>query len=586
MDRSLISLFLVPIIALSAQAQDLEPVWGGAFGGSGVDVGYDVALDADGHVYVVGIFEGTVDLDPGPGVSTLTSAGGSDVFVSKFDTSGTLLWAKAFGGIHDDGSAATVAVDDAGNVYITGGFMGTADFDPGPGSSTLTAATTAQTDIFISKLDPNGNFVWVKGIVGGTWWDNSYDIAIDPSGNVVVVGRFYYQGGPRDFDPGPGTYFLTAGHEDIFVLKLTSAGDFVWAVAFGTAPDESRGYSLALDADGNIFTTGYFRGTVDFDPDTANTYDLSAPGTWNVFFHKMDADAHFLWARALPITTATYYNDGSYGSKITLDPQGNLYATGRFSGTIDFDPGAGTWPLTAVGDNDVYLTKFTPGGGLVWARSFGGPGYDEGVCVNAVNGGLFLSGIFASTADLDPGPAVLSHTSAGDADAFLLKLDTAGVLIHAASMGGGGSDRAHAMKTSGSGALYVTGWFTGTTDLDPGNGTVSAASAGNFDGFLLKLHEADVTAIDESSSGQEDMILYPVPARDRITVLLQEGLIGERGVIQVVDATGKCVRNEPVPSFGTDLTIELPPGSAEGMYQVVITTAGSTLRQARFLLLR
>ena len=168
MHRSLLGLVLLLFIAPLSRAQEIEPVWGGSIGSSGGDVVYDVTLDDDGHVYAVGIFEGTTDMDPGAGVYELTSAGSADLFVSKFDTSGTLIWSKAMGGTYADGSSATVAVDAAGNVYITGGFIGTADFDPGPGTFTMTAATTGQTDIFIAKLDANGDFVWAKGIAFGT----------------------------------------------------------------------------------------------------------------------------------------------------------------------------------------------------------------------------------------------------------------------------------------------------------------------------------------------------------------------------------------------------------------------------------
>lgn len=585
MNRTLLSILLVLLLAQLSRAQEMEPVWGGPIGSSGGDVVYDVTLDDDGHVYVVGIFEGTADMDPGAGVYALTSAGSSDVFVSKFDTSGTLIWSKAMGGIYGDGSAATIAVDAAGNVYITGGFMGTADFDPGAGTFNMTAATTSQTDIFIAKLDANGDFVWAKGIIGGTWWDNSYDIAIDPAGNVVVVGRFYYQGGARDFDPGPDTYYLTAGHEDIFVLKLNADGEFVWAVDFGTAPDESRGYSLAIDDDGSILTTGYFRGAVDFDPDSVNTYTMTSVGTWNVFYHKMDADANFLWARSLPVTTTTYYNDGSYGSKITLDPDGNLYATGRFSGTIDFDPGAGSWPLTSTGDNDIYLLKFTPAGELVWARSMGGSGYDEGVCLTVANGGLYLSGIFAATADLDPGTGVLSETSEGDADMFLLRLDTAGTLLNGMSMGGGGADRAHSMKASGSGALYVAGWFASTTDLDPGAGTLNVTAAGPYDGFLVKLADADLTAIEESNT-LHAIALHPNPANDQIFLMLQVDMVGERAMIEVFDATGKRVHSEQVSTLGALQPIDLSGDLKEGLYLVMVRVEGQAPKSARVIVKR
>lgn len=404
--RTLLALLLLPSATM---AQEMMPEWGIHIGGSGEARSYATALDGAGHVYSAGVFTSTVDFDPGAGVTELTSAGSNDIYVTKLDTNGTLIWARSMGGAYNDGVLG-IAVDDAGNVYTTGGFCGTADFDPGAGTFNMTAATTGQSDIYISKLDVNGDFVWAKGIIGGTWWDNGHGIAVDQDGNVLVTGRFYYQGGPRDFDPGPGTFFLTAGHEDIFVLKLDTEGDFLWAVAFGTAPDESRGYSIVLDDAGNSYLTGYFRGRVDFDPGTG-TFNMTAAGTWNVFYLKLDMDGAFVWATSLPVTTTTYYNDGGYGKKIALDNDGNLLATGRYAGTIDFDPGAGVTQLTSSGDFDIYAIKFTNTGELLWARSAGGSGYDEGYGITTdAEGNAQVCGIFKNTAIFDPGVGdVIGH---------------------------------------------------------------------------------------------------------------------------------------------------------------------------------
>lgn len=541
-------------------------------GSGGSDYGSSIALDAAGHVYTTGGFTGTMDIDPGAGVNNLSSAGGNDVYVTKFDTVGTLIWARSFGGVYSDG-ATSIAVDPSGDVYIAGGFSGTADFDPGTDVFEMTAATTDQNDIYICKLDASGNFLWAKGIIGGTWWDNAYDIAIDPSGNVIVTGRFYYQGGPRDFDPGPGTFFLTAGHEDIFFLKLDANGDFLWAEAFGTAPDESRGYAIALDDDGNIFATGYFRGTVDFDPGPG-TFNMTSAGTWNVFYMKVGPDGALLWAKSLPITTTSYYTDGSYGRKITIDANGDLLATGRYSGTIDFDPGAGTLELTSTGDYDIYVAKFTNAGEAVWARSAGGAGYDEGFCITTTSdGNLLVTGSFQVAADFDPGADTLELVSAGAEDAFVLRLDGNGDLIQATSFGGTSYDRGHALVNSASGAIYLTGWFAGTTDLDPGSGMQPAVSAGSNDAFLLKLIESAGTGIAEPASFNANWI-YPNPANERATIILDASATGKRGVIEVFDATGKRVRSEQVAKLNAAQPLDLSDDWREGVYLVLVKVDG------------
>lgn len=554
----------------TALAQDLVPVWGGSMGTSGSDNSTGIVLDATGHVCTAGSFTGTMDVDPGPGVTNLTSAGSNDIYVTKFDTSGTLVWARVMGGANSDGALA-VAVDAAGNVYTTGAFAGTADFDPGAGSATMTAATTGESDIFISKLDSDGGFVWAKGIIGGTWWDHGHGIAVDPSGNVVVTGRFYYQGGPRDFDPGPGTFFLTAGHEDIFVLKLDADGNFVWAVDFGTGPDESRGYSIALDGDGNIFTTGYFRGTVDFDPG-AGTFNMTSVGTWNVFYLKLDPSGSLVWAKSLPISTSTYHNDGGYGRKIAIDANGHLLTTGRYSGMIDFDPGIGTNELTSTGAYDLYVAKYTNAGEMVWAKSAGGAGHDEGYGITArSDGSVLVTGTFQETADLDPGADTLEMIAVGADDAFILNLDSDGELVLATSLGGDGSDRGYALVSSGTGAIYLTGWFAGTTDLDPGSGTLSAASAGSNDAFLIKLIESDGTGIvDPASHAGAGIGIFPNPAIDHVYIACDADLFRKRAVIEVFDGTGKRVHSEHVSSLNALQRFDLTSAWHEGLYLVIV----------------
>ncbi len=583
---SIHTLSVVLLLPVAAQAQDLVPIWGGSMGTSGSDNSTGIVLDGAGHFYTAGSFTGTMDVDPGPGVTNLVSAGGNDIYVTKFDTNGTLIWARAMGGAYNDGALA-VAVDASGNVYTTGGFCGTADFDPGAGSFNMTAATTGETDIFISKLDSDGDFVWAKGIIGGTWWDHGHGIAIDPSGNVVITGRFYYQGGPRDFDPGPGTFFLTAGHEDIFVLKLDTNGDFLWAVAFGTAPDESRGYAVALNDVGDIFITGYFRGTVDFDPGPG-TVNLSSVGTWNIFYLKLDATGDLVWVRSLPISTDTYYTDGGYGRKIAIDADGNLLTTGRYSGSIDFDPGAGTSELTASGGYDVYVTKFSDAGELIWAKSFGGDGYDEGFGITARSDGrILLTGTFEGTADLDPSTDTLAFVSAGAADAFILDLTSDGELEFATSLGGSDNDRGYALVSGGPGTIYLTGWFAGTTDLDPGNGTLSAVSAGSNDAFLVKLIETDGTGLSEEEVISGNGIrVQPNPASDRATMLLDASMAGKRGTIEVFNATGKRVHAERVSSLNTSQPLDLPGEWSEGLYMVVVRVEGGTARAARVMVRR
>ena len=196
-------------------------------------------MDDSGNVHTTGSFEGTVDFDPGAGSATRTSSGSLDVFVQKLNASGTYDWAISFGASSSD-QGYSVTVDASGNVYTTGSFLGTADFDPGSGTANLTSA--GPWDIFIQKLNASGNFVWAKSF-GDSSIDGGYSITTDASGNIFTTGHF---AGTVDFNPGVGTANLTsAGNYDIFIQKLSQGVngivDIVTGININTFPNPSNG---------------------------------------------------------------------------------------------------------------------------------------------------------------------------------------------------------------------------------------------------------------------------------------------------------------------------------------------------------
>src|SRR5262249_40197050 len=153
-------------------------------------------------------------------------------------------------------------------------------FDPGPGTYNMTPHAY---DAFISKLDSSGNFVWA-GQLGGARYDVAWGVTNDAAGNVYTVG--YFQG-TADFDPGPGAYNLTpAGPSDAFISKLDSGGHFVWAGQLGGATGDVHALAVHLDAAGNVYTVGYFKGTADFDPGPG-TYNLTSAGGYGFFVSKL-----------------------------------------------------------------------------------------------------------------------------------------------------------------------------------------------------------------------------------------------------------------------------------------------------------
>ncbi|MCH8902458.1 MAG: T9SS type A sorting domain-containing protein [Bacteroidetes bacterium] len=384
-----------------------------------------------------------------------------------FSKAQTFLWANVIGSTGADVSYG-IAIDDTGNVYLTGYFAGTTDFDPGAGTANLTSVGDA--DIFFAKYDMNGNYVWAHSI-GTGWRDEGLDITVDDLGNVYITGYFR---DPADFDPGAGISILTpVASQDIYFAKYDAAGNYLWARAIGSKLID-LGADISVDASGNVYLTGSIQDTTDFDPG-AGTAILTTSGA---FFAKYDSGGNYLWANVL---------DGCAGSRIDIDNSANVYVTGYFFGTVDFDPGAGTTNLTSVGLYDIFFAKYDSAGNLLWARNMGGPSLDVGASIVVDDSGkIYLTGFFVGTADFDPGAGTANLTAIGFSDIFFAKYDETGKYIWAKKIGGGNIDLGSSIALDGSGHVYVTGQFQGTADFDPGAGVANLSSAGVEEIFFAK----------------------------------------------------------------------------------------------------
>ncbi|HEX6334002.1 MAG TPA: hypothetical protein VFZ78_07230, partial [Flavisolibacter sp.] len=346
----------------------------------------------------------------------------------------TFGWAVSMGAAQQDRSNA-VATDAVGNVYTTGLFRGTVDFDPGAGIFSMTS-TTYGSDMFVQKLDPSGNLLWAVKLDGDSL-SGGLSITTDAAGYVYVAGGFR---GSKDFEPGSGTYSMSsAGGVDAFILKLTPDGVFAWARRIGGPGNEIIGV-IRCDHAGNVVFTGTFEGTADFDPGAGVMNMTSAatsdPGT-NVFVEKLGADGSFLWARHL---------SGSYTAMqplgIAFDASNSVVFSGSFFGTVDFDPGTPVHAITVIGNNDMYVEKLDAAGNFLWVRRTGVSNWGgmSGIPLADAAGNFYICGGFGGgggtgTADFDPGPAVYNLTAAfPGVDGFIWKLDNAGNFVWAKQM--------------------------------------------------------------------------------------------------------------------------------------------------------
>ena len=398
-------------------------VWARQLGGDRLELSGGIAVDRSGNVHTTGQFYGTTDFDPGPSVFNLTPIEQADTFVSKLDSVGNFLWARQFG----RSSGRNVAADDNGNVFTTGSFFGTADFDPGPGVFNLTSSGFG--DIFITKLDPDGSFVWAAQM-GGVSSEIGLGVTVH-DGDVYSTGDFR---GPTDFDPGPGVFELTPpGGRDVFVSKLDSDGNFVWARQMGgSGLASARGWGVAVDGSGNVHTVGHFSETADFDPGTS-VFHLTSAGLDDVFVSKLDNAGNFVWTRRIGGA------DDDLGYGIAIDASGRVFTTGSFRGTVDFDPGSGVFHLSTVLGVDPFISRLDSAGNFVWAQQMTGTGFDagRGVAVDD-SGNVYATGNFAGTGDFDPDGSGFNLTASGDADIFVAKYKDVTTTVQAPSINEGG----------------------------------------------------------------------------------------------------------------------------------------------------
>jgi PKD repeat protein len=469
----LFSIFLF-LISLQITAQSIE--WTKTIGGVGNDYGHSINVDNNGNIYTTGYFEGTVDFDPDTGVYNLTTVY-IDIFIQKIDASGNFVWAKSIGNTSfDPNYTVSTSIDDSGNIYTTGSFSGSADFDPGVGVSSLSAV--GGFDVFIQKLDSAGNFIWSKSI-GGSDDENGYSISVDASGNLYTVGQFT---GTCDFDPGSGVTNLTSlGGLDFFVQKMDASGNFLWAKRIGDATDQYA-YSINIDNTGSIYVTGGFNGIVDFDPGIGTT-NLTSAGGYDVFVLKMDFAGNFIWVKSIGGL------NGDYSRSSCLDNYGNIYTSGRFHGTADFNSDTGVVNLTSAGNSDVFIQKMDASGNFIWARSIGGSLTDDSYKIASDTlGFIYTIGHYNSTADFNPDIGVYNLTSAGLDDIFVHKMDSSGNFIWVNSIGGTSAEFGRSVSVNKNGDLYTTGYFVGTADFNPDAGTNYITSTGGNDVFIQKIN--------------------------------------------------------------------------------------------------
>lgn len=447
------------------------PGWIGAkrAGGTGDDRVQAIAVDSQGNQYITGVFQSTADF----GATSLTSSGGYDIFVAKLNSDGTWLWAKRAGGTGYDGGW-DIAVDSAGNSYITGRFAGIADFGQ------FTLENTIDICTYVAKLDTNGNWLWATQTGSHDDDNEASSLALDSQANVYIVGCFWVS---VHF----GTILFTAnGMGDIFIAKLSTDGNWLSATQYGGNGWDS-GACVSVDSADHVYVTGYINQTVVF-----GATSLSSNGADDIFVLELDNSGALQWVKQAGGGNADLAWD------IKTDSAANVFITGFFRGTASF----GTHQLTSAGGKDAWIAKLDGNGNWLWVLRAGGTGDDEayGVEIDSSDD-VYMIGYFQNAVDF----GTTTLTSNGGLDVFIAKEDNAGDWnwMWALQAGGTGNDYGVVLAFDSTGDSYLTGGFNSNIQF----GSSELTSSGGYDTFVAKLG---------TSTGNWDDAVSEIPALSRL----------------------------------------------------------------------
>lgn len=537
----LISIFILIGVISNAQTFD----WVNTTGSTLSEYASKIAIDGNGNSYVLGYYSGTIDLNPSSGVLNSTAAGGTDIYIQKFNASGNFINAISIGGPGND-LPSDIVLNNNGNLIISGTFQQFIDLDPSAATNGHAVYNFgSSTDFFIAKYD---DLAYASSrAIGGPGEDVVQAMDVDSNNNLYLTG-IYRQ--TVDFNPNVGvtnTLTTTAGGE-VYVLKLDENLDYIWAKSFATTDANGGvGKSIKVDSSDNVIVAGTFKGACDFDPSAGTTQNETAQTNFSAgFVVKLTSSGNFSWKAVLNTTNnnasgTTYTNTHeTFLESIALDSNDNIVVVGTFRGrNIDFDPS----PIATLlinSDSDVqngtgftyyintgYLWKLNPSGNYLWSGilrtnssyfSTSAGVYPYAVTFD-VNDNFYISGHFRSVIDLNPTSSTTTLTSSANNDVFIGKFsETSNALIWARSFGGANNAYVTDLKISNAKMLF-SGRFDGTVDFDPNSGTQSVISQGGTDAFLLSLNETSL--LSNGIFDSSNFSIYPNPVSSTLNLLTE-----------------------------------------------------------------
>jgi len=443
----------LPPLAKDPGGSTGKPVRGTGFGGLGVDTPKDLALAANGDLYVVGYFDGELDAgpagkhkatEPDPSKDPKKQAVvTSDAYLVKIGADGKIAWAKTWGAKRDDVALGVAVQGDT--VVVVGNFLDQLNIGNRPEEFTDKAANSD--DAYVAAFDKQGNSLWVY-TSGGVDSDGANAIAAAPDGGWYIGGSFMKI---ASFEK-TRTEYRSKGGTDAFLLKLSKAGEFEWVKQFGGAYNDTI-LHLAVDAQGSVYAQGHFKDKSQWGGDTL----VAGGGSDNdVVLAKYDANGDHVWSKRF----GNAFNDVAGG--LTVDPAGNITMVGSFDKSISFGEGD---DHVSNGEADIFVARFDGAGKLAWAKTYGADREDVGWGIASdTAGNTVMTGWFQHKVDF--GKTTLGAIeSKGNKDVFAIKHDPEGNVVWVQTWGDKDHDQGRAVVLDDKGAAIIAGLYRFTMSV-------------------------------------------------------------------------------------------------------------------------
>ncbi|MBI2280081.1 MAG: T9SS type A sorting domain-containing protein [Bacteroidetes bacterium] len=549
---SIVTIFFLIPLSIFSQAPDY--LWVKNNGGGYFDNAELMVVDSFNNIYVGGEFSShTLPYSSTTLINSYTSQPDDytyDIFLTKYDQNGNILWAKSAGGINDDGISSLI-VDSIGNIYITGTYGGS--YTGGTLNFTIDSLVFSNADnignLCVAKFNTNGNLIWAKSFenIGGI-------VTTDNKGHLYLTGSF---SATFNLDSITLTNNSTINYTDIYLAQLDTNGNVLWAKSYGDIGSEGPSI-ISIDKSDNILITGHFNSpSLMFDSITLTNNTNND----NIFLTKFNSSGDVLWANSIVNS-----NINDVFSGLTFDQVGNIFISGSFkSQTITF--GSNTLYNNSINNNDIFIVNYNSNGTPIWATSYGDVNDDFPSGVTLDNTGcIYVTGAFYSP-KIVFGQDTLFNFNPGYSDIFISKLSPLGIAIWTKKIGGFYNDYGNDIAIDNTGSVYTIGGFAEICEFD----SIILANVANnlhtYDIFLTKIG---------STVGLKEVVddniftLFPNPTQERIFIR-KKSIFNDILTLKIFNTSGSLVFHKVLSensfSFGVDLS-----SLTQGVYFLHLTS--------------